>query len=337
MQPNSESPFRGAGGVLVTGGSGLVGNELITQLLAKGRSVTAIYNKTPLANFNSPLLKQFSCNILDVVGLEEVMQGIEQVYHCAAMVSYDPKQAANLFKINVEGTANVVNAALEAGVKKLVHISSVAALGKTEEKPINETTIWTEENNTSIYGKSKYYGELEVWRGISEGLEAVIVNPSLILGAGDWNTGSSKIFKSLYEEFPWYTDGMAGFVDVRDVARAMIDLMESDVMNQRFIVSAANKSFKEIFTLIAKAFGKKEPHKQVTPFLASVVWKLETIKAFFSQQTPLVTKETAIAAQAKITFDNSKLYKFLPAFTYTPIEETVTYTAAALQQKLNSK
>jgi dihydroflavonol-4-reductase len=323
--------------ILVTGGSGLVGNELITQLLAQGKAVRAIYNKSPLANFNSSLLQQVQCDILDVVGLEEAMQGITQVYHCAAIVSFDPKRTAELFKINVEGTANVVNAALDAGVKKFVHISSVAALGKIEGQIISETTTWTEENNKSVYGKSKYFGELEVWRGVSEGLNAVIVNPSLILGAGDWNSGSSKIFKSVHEEFPWYTDGIAGFVDVRDVARAMINLMDSDVINQRFILSAENKSFKEAFTLIAKAFGKKPPHKKVTPLLASIVWRLEAVKSLFSKQAPLVTKETTASALAKINFDNTKLNKFLPAFRYIPIEETVTHTALALQQKLNSK
>jgi dihydroflavonol-4-reductase len=323
--------------ILVTGGSGLVGNELITQLLAQGKAVRAIYNKTPLANFNSSLLQQFQCDILDVIGLEEAMQGITQVYHCAAIVSFSSKDATALFKINVEGTANVVNAALDAGVKKFVHISSVAALGKIEGETISETTNWTEENNKSIYGKSKYFGELEVWRGVSEGLNAVIVNPSLILGAGDWNAGSSKIFKSVYEEFPWYTDGIAGFVDVRDVARAMIQLMDSNVVNERFILNAENKSFKDTFTAIAKAFGKKPPHKKVTPFLAEAVWRLEAIKSLFSGKIPLVTKETAASALAKINFDNGKLSKFLPDFTYTPIEETVTYTTTVLQQKLNSK
>jgi dihydroflavonol-4-reductase len=324
--------------ILITGGSGLVGNELITQLLAKGKPVTAIYNKTPLANFNSPLLKQVHCDILDVVGLEEAMQGITQVYHCAAIVSFSPKRTAELFKINVEGTANIVNAALDAGVKKFVHISSVAALGTFQDGvTISETSNWTEETNNSIYGKSKYFGELEVWRGVSEGLDAVIVNPTVILGAGDWNAGSSKIFKSVYEEFPWYSDGVTGFVDVRDVVNAMIQLMESDVINQRFVISAGNKSFEDLLKLIAKAFGKKEPSKKVTPFVASVVWRLEAIKTLFSQQSPLITKETAASALAKVKFDNTKLGKFLPGFTYIPIEETVTYTAAALQQKLNSK
>ncbi|HMG83407.1 MAG TPA: NAD-dependent epimerase/dehydratase family protein, partial [Ferruginibacter sp.] len=196
---------------------------------------------------------------------------------------------------------------------------------------------WTEENNNSAYGKSKYFGELEVWRGVSEGLDAVIVNPVVILGPGDWNGGSSKIFKSVYEGFPWYSEGVTGFVDVKDVASAMIQLMESNVVNERFIISGTNTSFKEVLTLIAKAFGKTAPSKKVTPFLASVVWRLEAFKTLFSEQSPLVTKETAAAALAKVTFDNAKLHKFLPNFAYTPIEETVTYTTAAFQQKLNSK
>ncbi|HTB52728.1 MAG TPA: NAD-dependent epimerase/dehydratase family protein [Ferruginibacter sp.] len=334
MQLNSES----SGGILVTGGSGLVGNELITQLLAQGKSIRAIYNKTPLADFNSPLLKQIHCDILDVIGLEEAMQGITQVYHCAAIVSFSPKRTAALFKINVEGTANVVNAALDAGVQKFVHISSVAALGKFEDKAtITETTTWVEDVNSSIYGKSKYFGELEVWRGVSEGMNAVIVNPTVILGPGDWNEGSSKIFKSVHDDFPWYSEGVTGFVDVKDVARAMIQLMDSNIVNERFIISGGNKSFRDVLNLIAKAFGKKEPHKKVTPFLAAVVWRLEALKTVFSQQSPLITRETATAALAEVNFDTTKLSQFLPDFTYTPIEETITYTVAALQQKLNSK
>jgi len=334
MQLNSES----SGGILVTGGSGLVGNELITQLLAQGKSIRAIYNKTPLADFNSPLLKQIHCDILDVIGLEEAMQGITQVYHCAAIVSFSPKRTAALFKINVEGTANVVNAALDAGVQKFVHISSVAALGKFEDKAtITETTTWVEDVNSSIYGKSKYFGELEVWRGVSEGMNAVIVNPTVILGPGDWNEGSSKIFKSVHDDFPWYSEGVTGFVDVKDVARAMIQLMDSNIVNERFIISGGNKSFRDVLNLIAKVFGKKEPHKKVTPFLAAVVWRLEALKTVFSQQSPLITRETAAAALAEVNFDTTKLNQFLPDFTYTPIEETITYTVAALQQKLNSK
>jgi dihydroflavonol-4-reductase len=322
--------------VLVTGGAGLLGNELIAQLLAQGNKVRAIYNKTPLANFHSPNLQQFQCNILDVVGLEEAMKDIEQVYHCAAIVTFNPKKRLEMFKINIEGTANVVNAALDAAVKKMVYVSSVAALGRIrEDEVINETMNWTEETSNSNYGQSKYLAELEVWRGIGEGLNAVMVNPVVILGAGDWNSGSSKIFQSVYNEFPWYSDGTTGFVDVRDVVKAMMQLMESDITAQRFILSAQNKKFKEVFDLIAKEFGKKPPQKKVTPLIAKIVWRAEAFKSMFTKQDPLLTKETAKTAMAKVKFDNSKLLKFLPQFTYRKIEETIIDTCTAFKQKLN--
>jgi dihydroflavonol-4-reductase len=325
--------------ILVTGGAGLVGKELISQLLAKGKKVTAIYNKTYLATFNSPLLQQVQCNILDVVGLEEIMQqyNIEQVYHCAAIVTFNPARKYELFKVNIEGTANVVNAALNAGVKKMVHVSSVAALGRIREnEAVNETMNWTEETSNSNYGQSKYLAEMEVWRGIAEGLDAVMVNPTMIFGDGDWNAGSSQMFKTVYEEFPWYSEGITGFVDVRDVVKAMIALMESNISSERFIISAEDKSFKDVFTLIAKAFGKKAPHKKVTPFLAQIVWRLEAVKSLFTRKDPLVTKETAKTALATVHFDNSKLKKFLPSFSYTPLDETISHTCALLQQKLNN-
>jgi nucleoside-diphosphate-sugar epimerase len=324
--------------ILVTGGAGLLGKELIAQLLAKGKAVTAIYNKTFLPDFNSPLLQQYPCSILDVAGLEEIMQqqNIQQVYHCAAIVTFNPSRKQELFKINIEGTANVVNAAINSGVKKMLHVSSVAALGRIRENEfINETMNWSEATSNSNYGKSKYLGELEVWRGIGEGLEAVIVNPTIILGDGDWDAGSSKIFKSVYEEFPWYAEGVTGFVDVRDVVKAMITLMESAISAERFIISAENKSYRQLFDLIAKAFGKKPPHKKATPLLGAIVWRWEAIKSLFTGNDPLVTKETAITALTKANFDNSKLGKFLPGFQYTPLEESINYTCGLLQQKLN--
>ncbi|MEI8059744.1 MAG: NAD-dependent epimerase/dehydratase family protein, partial [Ferruginibacter sp.] len=317
----------------VTGGAGLLGKELITQLLAQGKKVRAIYNKTPLPQFSSINLQQFQCNILDVVGLEEAMEGIEQVYHCAAIVTFNPKRKHEMFKVNIEGTANIVNASLEAGVQKMVHVSSVAALGRIRENTmIDETMNWTEETSNSNYGQSKYLAEMEVWRGIGEGLNAVMVNPTIILGAGDWNSSSSKIFQSAYNEFPWYTEGTTGFVDVKDVAKAMIELMESDITAQRFIISAENSTYHEVFNLIANAFGKKPPHKKVSPFIAKMVWRIEAIKSWFTKQDPLLTKETAKTAMAKVNFDNSKLKQFLPGFTYLTIEESIVATCAALQK-----
>ncbi len=324
--------------VLVTGGSGLLGNELIKQLLEQGKQVRAIYNKTALANFDSDNLQQIQCNILDVIGLEEAMTGIEQVYHCAAIVTFNPKRRQELFKINIEGTANIVNVALDAGVKKMVFVSSVAALGRIrEDKRVDETMNWTEETSNSNYGQSKYLAEMEVWRGISEGLNAVIVNPVIILGPGNWSSGSSQMFKSVYNEIPWQSNGTTGFVDVRDVAKAMIALMDSNISAERFILSAEDRSYADVFNLIAKAFNKRLPYKTVTPALAKIVWRLEALKSLFTGKEPLITRETALTALAKVNFDNSKLKKMLPGFNYRKIEDSIIDTCMALQQKINSR
>jgi nucleoside-diphosphate-sugar epimerase len=318
--------------ILVTGGSGLVGSELISQLLAQGNKIKAIYNSTRLTISHQNLIP-VKCDILDTAALEETMQGVTQLYHCAAMVSFSAKNKDQLLKINIEGTANVVNAALDAGVTKMVHVSSVSALGRIREnETVTEEMNWTEESSNSVYGKSKYLGEMEVWRGIGEGLQAVVVNPSLILGSSDWNKGSSEIFRSVYNEFPWYTEGVTGVIDVKDVARAMILLMNSEINKQRFILNAENLSYKEVFTNIAKCFGKKPPHKKVTPFIAAIVWRLEAIKSMFTGKDALVTKETARTALAKVYFDNNKILKALPGFQFTPINETIKNICATLKQ-----
>lgn len=321
--------------VLVTGGAGLVGGELINQLLAVGYDVTAIYNSTPIQVAHSNLRIQ-QCDILDVNLLAEIMQGITHVYHCAALVSFEPKDKQRLFKINIEGTENMVNSSIAAGVQKLVYVSSVAALGRIRKgETINEEMNWTEETSNSQYAKSKYLGEMEVWRGIGEGLQAAIVNPSLILGGQNWDSGSSAIFKSVYNEFKWYTQGVGGFVDVRDVAKAMILLMNSNISGQRFIVSGENLTYQHVFNLIAKGFSKKPPSKKVTPFIGEIVWRLEAVKSIFSGNKRLLTKETARTAQARVYFDHSKLIKALPSFQFTPIEDTIDHTCKALKERYN--
>ena len=324
--------------ILVTGGAGLLGTEVITQLLQQGKQVKAIYNKTALATFNSNNLIQEQVDILDVVALENCMQDITTIYHCAALVSFLPGEEQKLFKINVEGTANIVNAALCAGVKKIVHVSSVAALGRMRENEIiNESMQWSPATSNSKYGHSKYLGEIEMWRGVAEGLNAVVVNPVIILGPADWNESSTRIFKTVYNEFPWYTEGSTGFVDVRDVAAAMIALMDSEITGERFIISAENVTYQYLFNMIAKAFNKRPPHKKVTPLIAKWVWRMQAIKSKFTHTAPLVTKETAATALAKVNFDNSKLFKFLPDFKYHTLQDTVTYTCNALQQKINKQ
>ncbi|HEX8462480.1 MAG TPA: NAD-dependent epimerase/dehydratase family protein [Segetibacter sp.] len=320
--------------VFVTGGSGLVGSNLIAQLLAEGRMVKALYRTTIPDIPGKENVSWVQGDILDIISLEEAMTDVIEVYHCAAVVSFHANEKAEMFKTNIDGTANVVDTANAAGVQKLCFVSSVAALGKSlKNEEINETNNWSEETDNSNYGKSKYYAEMEVWRAIGEGLHAVIVNPSIIFGAGNWNDGSTKIFKTAYEEFKWYTEGGTGFVDVKDVVKAMTALMTTDIARGRFIISAENRTFKDIFTTIAKAFNKKQPYKKATPFLSQIVLKLETVKSMLSGVKPLLTKETAQAAQTILRFDNSKLLKALPGFTYTPLDTTIERVTKELTKK----
>lgn len=310
--------------VFVTGGTGLLGGYLLRELVAQNRNVTAIYRS---AIPDAPYAKHVNWvkgDILDVVLLEELMQGMEEVYHCAGYVSFNPRKKHQMMKVNIDGTANVVNAALHAGVKKLVHVSSVAALGRKQEgKEITEEAKWTEENNNSNYGSSKFFAELEVWRGIGEGLNAVIVNPVIILGVGDWDEGSAALFKNAWKEFPWYTEGVSGFVDAADAARAMIALMESDISGERFILSAENWPFRDVFSAMAISFGKKPPSRKVRPYMAALLWRLEKIKNIFTGTDPLLTRETADTGQRKAYFNNTKLLRSLPGFSYRPLRQTI--------------
>ena len=309
--------------ILVTGGTGLLGSHLIKELHAEGKRVKALYRKNIPEDIRDKAT-WVQGDILDIILLEELMADVDQIYHCAALVTFNPRKKSALHKINVEGTSNVVNAALVTGVKKLLHVSSVSALGrKRNGQVVTEEAQWEEENNNSTYGRSKYFAELEVWRGVCEGLSAVIVNPTIILGAGNWNNGSASIFKNVYNEFPWYTNGISGFVDVADVVKAMIMLMDSDVSGERFILNAENWQYKELFTEMAKRFSKKPPHKFATPLLAGIVWRLEKLKSRILQTDPLVTKETAETAQLKVYFDNTKIQKFIPNFIYKPLSTTL--------------
>ncbi len=317
--------------ILVTGGTGLVGSYLLQTLLQKGENVRAIYRGERPNTTNVDWVKT---DILDVLGLEAAMQGVTQVYHCAAVVSFNPRKRALMHKINIEGTANVVNEALAAGVQKMVHVSSVAALGRIRQGAlVDEQKNWTPETSNSEYAKSKYLAEMEVWRGIGEGLNAVIVNPTIILGAGDWNTGSTAIFKNAFDEFPWYTEGETGFVDVADLVRAMMLLMDSDIAAERFVVGGHNLSYQTVFNAMANAFGKKRPHKKVTPMIASLVWRLEALKSYFTKKDPLLTKETAETAMTKVNFDSQKLLKALPGFAFTDFKETVEQYCGELKAK----
>ena len=315
--------------IFITGGTGFLGSYLIKELIEKNYDVRAIRRNGKLPSYISKEIfdkvEWVDGDILDVISLEEAMEGMDSVIHAAAIVSFGKKDREPMYQVNVEGTANVVNIALEKNIKRLVHISSVAALGRTANGgSVNEEKKWEESKVNTHYAKSKYKAELEVWRGISEGLNGVILNPSTFLGYGDWNNGSCAIFKNVYEEFKWYTPGINGFVDVQDAARATIALMETDITEQRYIINGDNWAFKKLQDTIALNMGKKKPTRPTTPFLMNIAWRMEKVKSFFSGKKPFLTKDSARVAQSKTYFENDKLLKALPGFSFTPLEQTIT-------------
>ncbi|KAA2244949.1 NAD-dependent epimerase/dehydratase family protein [Chitinophaga agrisoli] len=312
--------------ILVTGGTGFLGSYLLRALVNAGKPVRALYRERIPAQLQDiqQQVQWFQGDILDVTSLEEAMQGITQVYHCAAIVSFHPSTRQCMMQINVEGTANVVNMALDAGVQKLVHVSSVAALGRAKNNAaIDERAEWQDSRNNSQYAVSKYRGEMEVWRGIAEGLNAAIVNPAIILGSGFWQEGSGTLVKHVWKEFPFYTSGVNGYVDVEDVVRVMMLLMDGPVKGQRFVLAAENRSYFDLFSEMAGQLGKKPPHISVQPWMAEVVWRLEKVKGLFSDAKPVVTKETARTAQLQMYYDSSKLLKTLPGFQFKPLTQTI--------------
>lgn len=329
--------------ILVTGASGFLGQHLVQHLSAQGHAVRALYNRRPphasLAAL--PGVTWLQCDILDVYAVAEAMEGITDVYHCAAIVSFHPKDREAMLHFNVEGTANIVNEALEQNIRKLVFVSSVAALGRTEEgkKEITEEEQWEESRYNSRYGLSKHLAELEVWRAAGEGLNAVIINPGIILGeplvhtaSTGWNEGSARLMTIVNKEFPFYTQGINAWVDVKDVVKAMVQLMDSDISDERFILSAGNFAYKEVFTEMALALGKKPPHISANRFLTRLVWRWSMLKASITGDTATITRETANTAQKQSFYNNTRLQTFLPNFQYTELKATVHRMAAAFKK-----
>ena len=313
--------------ILVTGGTGFLGAYIIKELVGKGFTVRAIRRSKKLPSFIPPhffsTVDWVEGDILDVVSLQDAMEGADAVIHSAAMISFSTEDKEEMYRVNIEGTANVVNMALEKNVNRFVHISSVAALGRTSQADqVNEEKKWQDSKVNTHYAISKHLSELEVWRGIAEGLKAVIINPSTVIGFGDWNTSSTRLFKNIYNEFPWYTAGINGFVDVEDVAAATVALLLSDVTAEGYIVSSENWPFQQLFNTIADNFGKRRPFRRATPFLAQIAWRLEKIKALWGQ-APLLTKESARVAHSKTYFNNTKILHALPGFSFTPLEKSI--------------
>jgi len=310
--------------ILVTGGTGFLGSYIIKHLVEKGYRVRALRRTNKIPSWiDAPVFNKVEWvegDVLDVVSLEDAMEGVDVVIHSAAIVSFAKKDRKAMYQTNVEGTANVVNIALEKNVRRLVHISSVAALGRTAGGGhVNEEKKWEESKVNTHYAKSKYKAEIEVWRGISEGLDAVILNPSTILGYGDWHSSSCGIFKKIHDGFNWYTSGINGFVDVEDVSKAAILLMESSISEQRFVVNGDNWGFRKLQDSIADGFNTKRPAKKATPFLMNVAWRIEKLKSIFTGKNPLLTKESSRVAQSQTYFENAKLLQALPEFSFSII------------------
>ena len=321
--------------ILVTGGTGLLGSHLVYKLLQGDKKVRVLVreksNKENIhktisyySNNADELVKKIEWaegDILDIYSLTEALKDISEVYHCAANVSFLPEEAEEMMRGNVEGTANVVNACLEKSNVILCHVSSVAALPNSDKNSIiTENTHWKGAVETSNYAISKYASEKEVWRGIEEGLQAVIVNPSIIIGPGEWKKSSTNMISASYKGIKFYTEGVAGFIDVRDVAEAMIQLMASKKTNERYILSTENLSFKSFFTLTHSAFGKPAPSIKVGKILSEIGWRLERLRHL----KPLITKETARASQQKNYYSNDKIKKVINN-NFISIEESVKH------------
>ena len=251
------------------------------------------------------------------------MKGCDFLVHCAAIVSFSSSDIEDLKKVNIEGTANLMNVALSLGIKKVGYVSSVASLGRnTTDKIVDEQSFFIATKNESNYSLSKYFSEQEVWRASAEGLDVVIINPSIILGPGDWDKGSSQIFQKIYNGLKFYTSGSSGYVDVIDVAESLLQLLFSDVKNERFIINAANLKYRDCFDRIAEALGKPKAKIRVTPFLKEIAWRIESVKSFLTGKKPLLTKETANSSMNSNSYSADKI-KHALNFRFTDIEVTI--------------
>ncbi|TPE44873.1 NAD-dependent epimerase/dehydratase family protein [Pontibacter mangrovi] len=320
--------------VFVTGGSGLIGSFLIPELVRQGHQVKALYRRQVPAIAGADQVQWVEGDILDPALLREVLADVKYVFHCAGLVSYAPQDEELLKQVNIEGTANVVDACLEAGSIKLCHVSSIAAVGRPKKvEVLTESAKWDPAADLSAYASSKYFGELEVWRGVAEGLDAVIVNPSIILGPADWNRSSTQLFRYVYNERPFYTIGEANFVDVRDVVEAMVQLTFSEISGERFILNAERMAYKSFFEKVAGCFNKKAPATKVPPLLAEVVWRLEHARAWLTGARPLITKDTARVSRKAHFFSSEKIRQML-GFEFRPVSESVHWVCGELQGQM---
>lgn len=330
--------------VFVTGGSGFVGAHLLCALLEKGHTITAVKRReTSLKEFTfiaglyfghglSLVIKNLTwieADLLSPDSYEEFISEGQMVYHCAGMVSFEKRDKHNLMRNNTEVTKNLVDVCLYKKIKKLIYVSSTAAVGAAPENELtDESDLWDEKSSPSNYSVSKYYAEIEVWRGVEEGLSAVIVNPPLIIGAGNWQKNTGRFFLNAYHSFPFYTPGANAFVYVNDVAEIMIKLANSGIENERFLLPSENMELKDFFDNVAQGFGKKKPSIKVNKAMAEIAWRLSLLWNLISGTRGLITKETAMSGFKRVRYSNEKIKKALN-YQFTPIDKAIELTIQA--------
>ena len=327
--------------ILLTGATGLLGSHIAFELARSGQTFRAIKRNGSssaalqkifafYSDQSAELLKRIEwveADLLDHGSLEDAMSGITQVYHAAAIVSFHSKDRKSMLQTNIEGTSNLVNLCLQHNIKKFCHISSVASLGKqVNGRMTDENSWWKTSPENSWYAISKYGAEREVWRAKEEGLDVIILNPSYILGAGDTKRSSAEIFSLLKSGTRFFPAGATGYVDARDVARAAALLMNSGIRNERFVLNAANLTYKEFFDAALFAFGNPPATIRVGPFAGGIVWRAEKWLARFTGRKPRLTEETSRSAQSINRFDGSKVTRSVE-FIYDPISKTISETA----------
>ncbi|MDX5320890.1 MAG: NAD-dependent epimerase/dehydratase family protein [Bacteroidota bacterium] len=332
--------------ILVTGATGFLGAHTCATLLQRGQKVRACRRaSSDLQEFENilrwrlgeewktsyPSLEWAQADVLDYDDFFDACKGVEAVFHIAAIVSFWSKRRDELYAINVEGTANVVNACLANNIPWLIHTSSIAAIGRDKKTPsIREENEWVNSPYNSQYAISKHLAELEVWRGREEGLKASMVNPGVILGEGDWSKGSCRLMHKIMQGMSIYTDAQNGYVDVMDVAEAMVRLYEKQIDNERVILVGENISAYELIKTGAEVFGKSAPGFKVKPWMLQIAWRLSAVVSWFTNQEPLITKETARTGTHRYTYSNEKA-KTLLGMRFTPIKRSFERVRSVLQ------
>jgi len=311
--------------ILVTGATGFLGAEVARQLAKQGLRVRCTRRPT---SKNPEILKPFDniewieADMMDLFALEEALKDVTQVYHCAAWVSLKQADKEPMINTNVKGTANVVDLCMEQNIR-LVHVSSVAAIGLAKPGDmITENHHLDLATETDGYAISKLESEMEVWRGIAEGLNAVVVNPSIIIGADAGKAGSGALFETVRNGLKFYTEGSCGFVDVEDVAKCMIALMNTDICGERYIISAENRGYQQITKEIAEGFGVKPPAMLAKPWMLGLAWRAMRLVSFITRKSPAIDKISAQAASMTRDYDNSKIKKAI-GIEFKPISQTI--------------